>query len=103
MESGACNVGYFWGMGVGISCGVGWGPGFGPEVIGYVGGGCGIEFSVGLTLAGVASLATRSIASEFVQNQVPSFDEKRCSKCWHITLPHKSLAQKEKQMTGSQT
>ncbi|MCL7024546.1 hypothetical protein MKW94_014272 [Papaver nudicaule] len=30
-----------------------WGPGFGPEVIGYVGAGCGIGFSVGITLAGV--------------------------------------------------
>ncbi|KAF7127887.1 hypothetical protein RHSIM_Rhsim11G0026000 [Rhododendron simsii] len=44
--------GAFWGMGIGFGCGVGWGPGFGPEVIGYVGAGCGFGFSVGITLAG---------------------------------------------------
>ena len=31
---------------------LGWGPGFGPEAVGYVGAGCGVGFSVGMTLVG---------------------------------------------------
>lgn len=42
----------FWGVGLGAGCGVGWGPGFGPEAVGFVGGGCGLGFSVGLTFVG---------------------------------------------------
>ncbi|XP_057963864.1 cadmium-induced protein AS8 isoform X2 [Malania oleifera] len=75
--------GAFWGMGIGFGCGVGWGPGFGPEVIGYVGAGCGFGFSVGITLAGFgiglpanclievpynALMATRSNALEFARS-----------------------------------
>ncbi|KAH9288321.1 hypothetical protein KI387_032438, partial [Taxus chinensis] len=46
------TYGAFWGLGIGVGCGVGWGPGFGPEVIGYVGSGCGLGFSVGVTFVG---------------------------------------------------
>ncbi|XP_058189058.1 cadmium-induced protein AS8-like isoform X1 [Rhododendron vialii] len=75
--------GAFWGMGIGFGCGVGWGPGFGPEVIGYVGAGCGFGFSVGITLAGFgiglpansvlevpysAVMATRSSALEIARS-----------------------------------
>ena len=31
---------------------LGWSPGFGPEAVGYVGAGCGVGFSVGITLVG---------------------------------------------------
>jgi len=70
-------------MGIGFGCGVGWGPGFGPEVIGYVGAGCGFGFSVGITLAGFgiglpanyvlevpysAIMATRSSALEIARS-----------------------------------
>ncbi|KAF7127276.1 hypothetical protein RHSIM_Rhsim11G0026500 [Rhododendron simsii] len=43
--SGDTTSGAFWGMGNGFGCGVGWDPGFGPEVIGYVGAGCGPEIA----------------------------------------------------------
>lgn len=46
------TYGAFWGMGLGVGCGVGWGPGFGPETVGFVGSGCGLGFSVGLTFIG---------------------------------------------------
>ncbi|KAH7423514.1 hypothetical protein KP509_12G058800 [Ceratopteris richardii] len=46
------TYGAFWGLGIGLGCGVGWGPGFGPETVGFVGGGCGLGFSVGLTFIG---------------------------------------------------
>ncbi|GAQ81492.1 hypothetical protein KFL_000810330 [Klebsormidium nitens] len=47
------TAGAFWGFGLGVGCGVGVGPGFGPEVIGYVGAGCGLGFSIGWTAVGV--------------------------------------------------
>ena len=46
------TYGAFWGMGIGVGCGVGWGPGYGPESVGFVGSGCGLGFSVGLTFIG---------------------------------------------------
>jgi hypothetical protein len=56
------TAGAFWGMGLGLGCGVGWGPGFGPEVVGYVGAGCGVGFSVGVTLAGVGIGLPQSVS-----------------------------------------